>query len=278
MAHKTGRKLKKLSIKNIGTGKNFDVFKKMNFGDYATILGAGLGVGGFFGLGANLPGIGGLMGKLGGLRTGLGTYAKNLIGGGGVTDIVADTAIDKAKDPSLWDKLGGWGTAKGLLGLGMAGGMGGQPMQEYPDFTGDPSFQQLQGDVDWMRNRRDDMLDPTSAYNQRLAGESADMIGFQNTLGARNAAAQGLAPGSGITMANANANMSRGMDQFYGNIEKRMPQAFSMGQSLIGPQRGMFEDIQNRNIANIGMQNQQNAMNNMYAQQFGYGLLNNWLE
>ena len=277
MAHKVGRKLKKLSLKNIGTGKNLDVFKGMNFGDYATMLGAGLGGAGMMGFGSGMPGIGGMMGKLNTIRKGiggglgrLGEWGMGKLGMGG-----AEAGAEVGK--GLFSKFGGWDTAKGLLGMGLAGGMGNQPMQQYPDFTSGDEYKQLQGDVDWMRGIRDNMMNPESDYNRQQLGQAKDVIGFGNTMGARNAASMGMSPNSGITMQNANTNLNRGVDQFYGNIEKRMPNAFNMGQSLIQPQRGMFEDIENRNISNIQMGNQENAMNNMYRQQAGYGLLNNWV-
>ena len=129
--------LKRLRLKDIGTGKNLKKVRKglkqMKFGEGLGLLGLGLGGAGLFGAGP----LGGMLGGTGQAIGGFGKAGFQKIFGQGIgTDIAGKTVwqpgfLNSPEAMSFYKKQ-----AKGLLGQAIPGGQMPPQMMNMPQFQG----------------------------------------------------------------------------------------------------------------------------------------------
>ena len=247
MAHKTGRKFKKLAFNKPGWGMA-DFGKSLNFGDVATIAG-------FAALpfaGASMMSQLGTSGAGGGLLSQLGNFAT---GGQGMSGL-----------------LGNLGKVGGLMST--MGGGGGAPQYDITGGSGSDLYKSMEGNIEKQQQLADDMMDVDSEYNIGKRNELKDLISFGNTMGARNMAKSGMnVSGSNILSENLEGNLNTALNRFNENIPKNANQVFNMYSGINQQQMPMYENLVNQDIANQNRSWQEGQNNQGGWLDLGLGLL-----
>ena len=249
MAHKTGRKFKKLAFNKPGWGIA-DFGKSLNFGDVATIAGF-----------AALPFAGAnMISQLGteggkGLLSQLGKFAT---GGEGMSGL-----------------LGNLGKVGGLMGTmgGMSGG-GGVPQYDITSGSGSQMYNSMLANINKQQKLANDMMNVDSDYNVGKRNELKDLISFGNTMAARNMYKSGVNPsGSSILNENLQGNLNTALNRFNENIPKNLQQSYGMLSGINRQQMPMYENLVNQDIANQNRQWQAQQNNQSGWLDLGLGLL-----
>ena len=261
MAHKTGRKFKKLGFNKPGWGIG-KFGKSLNFGDVATIASFASGIGGL-GYGLSSLGAGGVAGGAAG--------AAGAAGAG--TAAAGTAAAGAAGSGGLMSSLMNYGP-KALGLLSTMGGGGGPPQYDITGGAGSDMYENMTDNWEKQQLMADDMMDPGSDYNVSKKNDLKDLISFGNTMGARNMAKSGMnVSGSNILSENLQGNMNTALNKYNENIPKNLQQSFGMLSGINQQQMPMYENLVNQDIANQNRNWQQGQNNQSGWLDLGLGLL-----
>lgn len=255
MAHKTGRKFKKLAFNKPGWGMA-DFGNSLNFGDVATIAGF-----------AALPFAGAS------LMSNLGTGA--LTAGGTAAGTAAGTA-GAAGSGGFMSGLMKYGPkALGLLStVGGMGGGGNVPQYDITSGSGSKMYNSMLANINKQQTLANDMMNVDSDYNVGKRNELKDLISFGNTMAARNMYKSGVNPsGSSILNENLQGNLNTALNRFNENIPKNLQQSYGMLSGINRQQMPMYENLVNQDIANQNRQWQAQQNNQSGWLDLGLGLL-----